>query len=74
VVPWKGRRAYATQALALLLPLARAQGLPYVEVTTDPETVPSQRVIISNGGVLYARFRNAEHFGNSEGLLHRIRL
>lgn len=74
VVPWKTRRGYATRALALLLPMAIAQGLPYVELTTDPDNVPSQRVIIANGGVFHARFRKTAHYGNGEGLLYRIYL
>ena len=36
VVPWKKRRGHATRALAAMLPLARAEGLGYVELTTDP--------------------------------------
>lgn len=51
VVPWKRRLGYATQALAQLLPMARQEGLPYVEVTADPANVVSQRVIEANGGV-----------------------
>jgi predicted acetyltransferase len=74
VVPWKERRGYATRALALLLPLARARGLSHVDLTTDPDNIPSQRVIIANGGVLYSRFRKTEHYGNTEGLLFRIML
>src|SRR5215510_1137146 len=45
VVPWKRRRGYATRALALLLPSIREEGLPHVDVTTDPANVASQRVI-----------------------------
>jgi len=32
VVPWKKRRGHATRALAAMLPLARAEGLRYVEL------------------------------------------
>src|SRR3954462_8936262 len=39
VVPWKQRLGYA-----------KAVGLPYVEITTDPDNVPSRRVIEANGG------------------------
>lgn len=52
VVPWKRRRGYATRALALLLPIARAHGLKRVQITCDDDNVPSQRVILANGGVL----------------------
>ena len=53
VVPWKRRRGYATAALSLMLGEARKLGLPYVEIITDFCNVPSQRVIVANGGVLF---------------------
>ena len=52
VVPWKRRRGYATRALALLLPEARAVGLPWIDLVTRTDNVPSQRVILANGGTL----------------------
>ena len=52
VVPWKRRRGYATQALALLLPEAKALGLAHVDITTNTDNVSSQRVIEANGGIL----------------------
>ena len=51
VVPWKQRRSYATRALALLLPIAHANGLKRVQITTDDDNVASQKVILANGGV-----------------------
>jgi predicted acetyltransferase len=51
VVPWKRRRGYATRALGLLLPLARAVGLRRVLVTCDEDNIPSRKVILANGGV-----------------------
>jgi predicted acetyltransferase len=74
VVPWKRGRGYATQALALLLPLARAQGLSFVELTTDPGNIASQKVITANGGVLIGRFKKAEAYGGAESLKFRIDL
>ncbi|MEK8031139.1 GNAT family N-acetyltransferase [Ideonella sp. DXS29W] len=74
VVPWKRRRGYATQALAQMLPLARAEGLPFAEVTTDPTNTASQRVIEANGGVLIERFTKPAAFGGTEGLRYRIAL
>ncbi|WP_421998813.1 GNAT family N-acetyltransferase [Reyranella sp.] len=74
VVPWKRGRGYATQALALLLPDARREGLAYVELTTDPDNLPSQKVITANGGHLVARFRKDPAYGDQEGLLFRIPL
>jgi len=74
VVPWKQRRGYATKALRLLLPHARAEGLEYVEITTDPDNLPSQRVVLANGGVLVERFRKPPQYGDVEGLRFRIEL
>jgi predicted acetyltransferase len=74
VVPWKRERGYATRALALLLPLAAEEGLPYVELTTDAGNAASQRVIESNGGVLVERFAKPAAFGGGEGLRFRIAL
>ena len=45
IVAWKQGRGYATQALAQLLPLARAQGLPFVELTTNVGNTASRKVI-----------------------------
>lgn len=74
VVPWKRRRGYATRALALLLPLARAQGLRCVEITTDATNLPSQRVITANGGVLVGRFDKPAVYGGASSLRFRIEL
>jgi len=51
VVPWKRRRGYATQALALLLPIAKELGLPRLLVTCDVSNAASCRVIEANGGI-----------------------
>ncbi|CAN5883003.1 GNAT family N-acetyltransferase [soil metagenome] len=74
VVPWRRRRGYATRALALLLPEARQEGLDYVELTADPDNLPSQRVITANGGILVKRFRKEPAYGEAEALLFRIAL
>jgi len=74
VVPWKQRRGYATSALRQLLPDAAAEGLRYVEITTDPDNVASQRVIESNGGRLIERFIKPAQFGSLPGLRYRIDL
>jgi predicted acetyltransferase len=50
VVPWKQRRGYATQALREILLDAKAKGLHYVEITTRPDNVASQRVITAKWG------------------------
>ena len=74
VVPWKRGRGYAAAALTALLPLARAEGLEYVELTTDPGNLASQRVISRCGGRLIERFRKAEAYGGGEALRYRIDL
>lgn len=74
VVPWKQRRGYATEALRQILPAARAEGLPHVEITTDPANLASQRVILANGGVLVERFVKPAQYGHAEGLRYRIAL
>lgn len=74
VVPWKRGRGYATQALRLLLPEARAEGLEWVELSTEPGNVASQRVIEANRGVLVERFRKPASLGGSEALRYRIDL
>jgi predicted acetyltransferase len=74
VVPWKRRRGYATQALALLLPEARREGLDHVELTTDPDNLASQKVITANGGVFIERFKADAAYGGKEELRFRIAL
>src|SRR5579862_7651629 len=74
VVPWKQGRGYATQALRDLLPLAKERGLTYVHLTTDPDNIASQRVILANGGRIERRFRTGDAYGNTEKLLLRIQL
>ena len=75
VVPWKQGRGYATVALGLILPDARAMGLPYVELTTDDDNIASQRVITANGGVLVDRFAMPAAYGGEGGKLrYRIAL
>ena len=74
VVPWKRGRGTATAALRMLLPEARALGLPWIELTTDPDNVASRRVILANGGVLVERFRKPAAYGGAEGLRYRITL
>ncbi|WP_210493683.1 GNAT family N-acetyltransferase [Microvirga antarctica] len=51
IVPWKQRRGYATQALRLILPVARAEGFRRVLLTCDDDNEASQKVILANGGV-----------------------
>jgi len=52
IVPWKRRRGHATEALRLLLPVARDVGLRRLTVTCFDDNEASRRVILANGGVL----------------------
>lgn len=74
VVPWKQGLGYAKAALAQLLPEARSVGLPFVEITIDPENIASRRVILANGGVLVEHFTKPPQFGSKPGLRFRIAL
>jgi predicted acetyltransferase len=58
----------------MLLPLARQEGLAFVEITTDVDNIGSQRVIIANGGVLTGEFVKPAAFGRKRGLRYRIHL
>jgi predicted acetyltransferase len=55
-----------------MLPEAKAIGLAYVEITTDPDNIASQRVIEANGGILVERFIKPQQFGCKAGLRFRI--
>jgi predicted acetyltransferase len=72
VVPWKRRMGYATAALKMMLPEARAVGLRFVELTTDPDNVASQRVILANGGELLETFIKPPQFGGHFVFRYRV--
>jgi predicted acetyltransferase len=74
VVEWKRRRGFATEALRQVLPDAKSEGLRYVEITTDVDNVPSQRVVVANGGVLVEEFTKPKELGGTQGLRYRIHL
>ena len=74
VPSWMRRRGLATAGLKLMLPLMKAEGLTYVELTTDPDNLPSQKVITANGGYLLERFNKSEAYGGGESLRWRIDL
>lgn len=74
VVPWKRGRGYATEALRLMLVEARAVGLPFVEITCKPHNMPSQKVVLANGGRLVGRFFEDAAYGGAESLRYRIDL
>jgi predicted acetyltransferase len=58
--------------LQLLLPLAKIEGLAYVELTSDAANIPSRRVIESNGGKLIEQFEKSAEDGGAESLRFRI--
>jgi len=74
VVPWKRRRGYATAALRETLREFAKEGLRYAEITTDPDNIPSQRVIAANGGVLIEEFVKPASLGGTPGLRYRVPL
>jgi predicted acetyltransferase len=74
VVPWKRGRGYGKEGLRLMLARAHAEGLAFVHITTDPDNLPSQRVIEANGGVLVERFTRGPQYGNTPALRYRIDL
>jgi predicted acetyltransferase len=74
VVPWKQGRGYGREALKQLLPEVKAEGLRYVEITTEPENIASQRVIEANGGILVEHFMKPAQYGGTPGLRYRIAL
>jgi predicted acetyltransferase len=74
VVPWKQGRGYATRALREVLREAKAEGLRYVELTTDPDNVASQRVVEANGGVIVEEFVTPSFLGAQSKLRYRVQL
>ena len=74
VVPWKRRQGYAARALKELLLDVSATGLRYVEITTAPHNVASQRVIEANGGELIEEFITVPELGARPELRYRISL
>ena len=74
VVPWKRGGGYATLALAAILPLARKQGLPFVELTADVDNAASQSVIRHSGGQLVEQFLTPPSHGGTPALRFRIQL
>lgn len=74
VVPWKRRRGYATRALALMLAEARTHQLQRVEITTQPDNLASQKVIVANGGVLVEEFEKPPALGGGPELRFSVPL
>jgi predicted acetyltransferase len=71
VVPWKQRRGYATAALGMMLPVARALGLARVQVTCDTNNDASRKVILANGGA-FTGLQQPNDFGHAAKLVFWI--
>lgn len=74
VVAWRRGQGIATRLLAAVLPEMRALGLPFVILTTQPDNVASQKVILANGGVSLGCFTKPEALGGGTSLKFRIDL
>lgn len=74
VPAWQRGKGHATRGLALMLDVARSFGLPFVELTTDPDNEVSQRVMTANGAVLVEQFDKGPVYGHQPGLRYRITL
>jgi predicted acetyltransferase len=74
VVPWRQGRGYATAALGIVVReiIETRLIIPFVELTTDVDNVPSQRVIEANGGELVERCKSPPIYGNTEMFRYRI--
>ena len=74
VVPWRQREGLATAAVVGMLPEAKAVGLRFVVITTNPANVASVRVIEKAGGVFVKRYRADKAVGGHETLHYEIAL
>ena len=72
VVPLKSGQGYASAALRSLLLDAACEGLAYVEITTSPDNLASQRVIQTNGGVFFEEFIEPPELRGTPELRFRI--
>lgn len=74
VVAWKRRLGYASQALHDILELPRREGLPFVDITTTPDNLGSQQVMLNNGAVYVDQYVNQQAHDPSHNLLNRYRI
>ena len=72
--PWHQRKGYATKALAEILDFPRRKNFPYVELTTNLDNIPSQKVILHNGGLLVEEFEKPASSGGGRALRYQINL
>ena len=57
-----------------MLPIAAAEGLPFVDITADLDNVASQRVIEANGGVLVEVVTKLASSGGGQAKQYRVDL
>lgn len=74
VIPAKRGKGYATKALALMLEQVKPLGLEFVQLNAQPHNLPSQKVIIANGGIFTGRIRMPEAYGGKDDFQFRIYL
>lgn len=74
VVPPKRRRGYASAALIAVLPLVKTLGLPYAEITAEPDNHASRRVIENAGGVSLGQFEKPAALGGGPAVRYRVAL
>ena len=73
-VGWKQGHGYAMKALSQMLPLAKREGLNFVELVTSDDNHASGAVIEKNAGVLVERFRQVPLLGGGDALRWHILL
>lgn len=74
VVPWRRGEGLASAALVAILPEAKAVGLKYVEITTNPDNSASIRVIEKAGGVMVRTYSADKALGGHETVEYKIPL
>ena len=74
ILPHKRRKGYASKALNLMLDEARKIGLPFVDLTTNPENFSSQGVIKKNGGEFLKQVPLPPQHGEGQIMYWRIAL
>lgn len=78
MVPWHRRRGVASFALQTLLRELRSTdllaGMSYLELTTQPDNIASQRVIEKCGGRFVESFATPAPYGDHAELRYRIPL
>ncbi|MEO1638707.1 MAG: GNAT family N-acetyltransferase [Pseudomonadota bacterium] len=74
IVPHRRREGHATAALRAILPLARAVGLPHLDITTDANNHASIGVMKGAGAIFVKRYQKHPALGVGDEVLYRIDL